>query len=60
MAVELCKFSLVVNWEVELVVKNVTAAVIYQVFEKSRGNSIYMDDGMAWLLLSTTGAPNKG
>lgn len=41
-------------------VKKATAAVIYQVFEKSRGNGIYMDDGMAWLLLSTTGTPNKG
>lgn len=59
MAIELFKFSPVVNWDVVLVEKKAMAGMIYKVLE-SRGNSFYMDDGMGRLLLSTTSTPKKG
>lgn len=39
--------------------KNAVADVIHQAFEKSRGNSVYMDDGRGQLLLSTTGTAKR-
>lgn len=45
MAAELFKFSLVVNWDVVQRERNAMAGVMHQMFENSRGNSIYVDDG---------------
>ena len=44
-AVELFKFSPVVNWDVVQRDRNAMAGVMRQMFENSRGNSIYVDDG---------------
>lgn len=35
------------------------AGVTHQVFESSRGNSIYVDNGRSYLLLSTTSTTKR-